>query len=244
MHFYRFISILAYYQKVFINHWAAFMSDQLQHELKKEFQLERMILFSDAIFAIAITLLVLDIRVPSIDRHIATDKMLIRSLDEMIPKFIGFILSFFLIGLYWMIHHRMFGYVIDYTPKLLRLNLLFLFAVVVMPFSTAFYSEYVLHFLVTPMIVYVSNIVLLGITNLLLWIYIGDPKRKLISGINPGEIRFAITRAVTVPLVFVAMAILYLTTSPQYAVILPIIIPVIMKIIRKKQMRKFQPATK
>src|SRR5438309_1273028 len=114
------------------------MSDHLQHELKKEFQLERMILFSDAVFAIAITLLALEIKVPAIDRHLATDALLANSLGELIPKFIGFFFSFFIVGLYWTIHHRTFGYVVDYTSKLLRLNLIFLLAVVLMPFSTAF----------------------------------------------------------------------------------------------------------
>src|SRR3569833_1571675 len=94
------------------------MNDQqLQHDLKKEFQLERMILFSDAVFAIAITLLAIEIKVPAIDRHIATEAMLLHSLDELIPKFIGFFISIYIIGLYWTIHHRMFGYVINYNKK-------------------------------------------------------------------------------------------------------------------------------
>src|SRR5712675_1560100 len=130
------------------------MSHQLHHELKKDpsadkagFQLERMILFSDAVFAIAITLLVIEIKVPLIDRHVATDALLLNALDELIPKFIGFFISFFIIGLYWTIHHRMFGYVINYTRRLLWLNLIFLLAVVLMPFSTAFYSEYIIRLL-------------------------------------------------------------------------------------------------
>src|SRR4051812_36440338 len=123
------------------------MSDHLQHELKKEFQLERMILFSDAVFAIAITILALEIKVPPIDRHIATDKMLLDNLDDMIPKFIGFFVSFFIIGLYWTVHHRMFGFVVNYTRRLLWLNLVFLLAVVLMPFSTAFYSEFIVRLL-------------------------------------------------------------------------------------------------
>ena len=84
------------------------MADHLQHELKKEFQLERMILFSDAIFAIAITLLVIEIKVPAFNRHTATDPQLQDSLAEMIPKFVGFLLSFMIIGAYWITHHRIF----------------------------------------------------------------------------------------------------------------------------------------
>src|SRR6478672_11723927 len=126
------------------------VSNQLHSELKKEFQLERLILFSDAIFAIAITLLVIEIKVPELDRHTATDDQLAHSLGEMIPKFIGFFVSFIIIGLYWTIHHRMFGYVINYTRRMLWLNLLFLLGIVLMPFSTAFYSAYIIKFLRIP----------------------------------------------------------------------------------------------
>src|SRR6478735_8758195 len=165
------------------------MRNDLQSELKKEFQLERMILFSDAVFAIAITLLALEIKVPPIDRHTATDAQLLESLGELVPKFVGFLISFFLIGLYWSIHHRMFGYVIDYTNRLLWLNLLFLLAVVLMPFSTAFYSEFVLRLLQTPVIVYTFNIAFLGFSSFFLWRYISNPSLHLTEGVTK-ELRY------------------------------------------------------
>jgi uncharacterized membrane protein len=105
------------------------MNNKLHNELRKEFQLERMVLFSDAVFAIAITLLVIEIKVPEkaeLEDGISNQSLLL-ALAHQIPKVIGFIISFMLIGIYWTVHHRMFGYVTSYTPKLLRLNLLFLF---------------------------------------------------------------------------------------------------------------------
>ena len=111
------------------------MSD-LHSEIKKEFQLERLILFSDAVFAIAITLLVIEIKIPEIHENVS-DQALLNSLGHLIPKFIGFIISFLLIGLYWTVHHRMFGFVVNYTPRLLWLNLFFLFfstRAIVLPF--------------------------------------------------------------------------------------------------------------
>ena len=119
------------------------MSNQLHNELRKEFQLERMILFSDAVFAIAITLLVIEIKIPDkefLNEHGGlSDKVLLRALNELVPKFVGYLISFCLIGLYWSIHHRMFGFVTNYDRKLLFLNLLFLFFVALMPFSTGFW---------------------------------------------------------------------------------------------------------
>jgi len=197
-----------------------------------------MILFSDAVFAIAITLLVIEIKVPPIDRHIATDELLLEALDELVPRFIGFVLSFFIIGLYWIIHHRMFGYVVNYTHKLLWLNLIFLLAVVLMPFSTAFYSEYITHFLKVPMIVYASNIIFLGIMNYALWHYLCKPGRGLTEGIGSPERRYFTFRAAIVPSVFLLIAIIYLTVSPRYAVWIPAFVPVVIRLYRSYYFKK------
>ena len=96
------------------------MSNNLHNELRKEFQLDRLILFSDAVFAIAITLLVIEIKIPEIDNDVS-DKALLHELVHLIPKFVGFIVSFMLIGLYWSVHHRMFGFVTNFNRKLLLL---------------------------------------------------------------------------------------------------------------------------
>ncbi|MDP9229489.1 MAG: TMEM175 family protein [Bacteroidota bacterium] len=209
------------------------MNQQLHSELKKEFQLERMIFFSDAVFAIAITILVLEIKVPPIDRHAATDEILLKNLDELVPKFVGFFISFFIIGLYWTIHHRMFGYVVNYTRRLIWLNLIFLLAVVLMPFSTAFYSEFILRLLKTPAIVYVTNIVFLGVMNFVLWTYINNPKHKLADEITEDDKKYFGFRSITVPIVFILMAIVYLFVNKKYAIWIPFLIPLIMRILRK-----------
>src|SRR5689334_15215764 len=115
------------------------MGSPLHNELRKEFQLERLILFSDAVFAIAITLLVIEIKIPEMPREVATEQKILAGLGHLIPKFIGFLISFLIIGQYWTVHHRLFGYVINFNNRLLWLNLLFLLAIALMPFSTGFY---------------------------------------------------------------------------------------------------------
>jgi uncharacterized membrane protein len=217
------------------------MADHLQNELKKEFQIERMILFSDAVFAIAITILALEIKVPSIDRHVATDQILLNSLDELIPKFIGFFVSFFIIGLYWTIHHRMFAFVINYNRRLLWLNLIFLMAIVLMPFSTGIYSEYIVRFLKVPVIIYVLNIIFLGIMNFSLWTYIANPKNELSTGIALQEKRYFAWRAVVVPSAFLIMGIIYILVNRKYAIYIPLIIPVILRIYKQFYFKKYQP---
>src|SRR5215470_13927608 len=144
------------------------MGPQLHNELKKEFQLERLILFSDAVFAIAITVLVLEIKIPEPHGQIS-DKTLLDALAQLSPKFVGFVISFIFIGLYWTIHHRMFGFVTSYNRRLIILNLAFLFFIVLMPFSTGFYGEYagelVRNQLKVPLIFYVLNFCGIGFVN-------------------------------------------------------------------------------
>ena len=210
---------------------------QLHSELKKEFQLERMILFSDAVFAIAITLLVIELKVPEIEKAEFTEGKLLQALAHMIPKFFGFIISFMFIGIYWTVHHRLFGYVINYTPKLLRLNLLFLFAVALMPFSTAFYSEYIMWHALTPVIFYTANIILLGLFNLFMWRHIGNPKNKLSEGLSQADAKYFSFRAVVVPVLFTMFAFVYLV-NPIIASWMPILIPVVMRLIKKQHDKK------
>ncbi len=213
---------------------------QLHSELKKEFQLERMILFSDAVFAIAITLLVIELKVPEIEITELTEGKLLLALRHMIPKFFGFAISFMFIGIYWTVHHRLFGYVINYTPKLLRLNLFFLFAVALMPFSTAFYSEYVMKHVITPVFFYTGNIILLGIFNLFMWRYISNPKNKLSEGLARSDAKYFSARAIAVPAMFTLFAFAYLV-NPFISSILPIFIPLVLRVIKKIHERKNKP---
>ena len=216
---------------------------QLHNELKKEFQLERLILFSDAVFAIAITLLVIELKVPEIEKDVLTEGKLLQALAHMIPKFFGFILSFMFIGIYWTVHHRLFGYVINYTPKLLRLNLLFLFAVALMPFSTAFYSEYVMKHVITPVFFYTGNIIILGFFNLLMWRYISNPKNKLSEGLSQANAKYFSLRAIVVPVMFTLFAFIYLV-NPLIASWMPIMIPLVMRLLKKCHDKKNQSIIK
>jgi uncharacterized membrane protein len=118
------------------------MHDLLTEE-RKRFQVDRLILFSDAVFAIAITLLIIEIHPPSLDGLPKTDASFAARMSDLRPQFIGFFMSFALIGLYWSKHHSVFGYITDYSPKLIFLNLVLLVAIVLMPFSTQVYSTYV-----------------------------------------------------------------------------------------------------
>ena len=213
------------------------MSNNLHNELKKEFQLERLILFSDAVFAIAITLLVIEIKIPEIHEKPVTDNAVLHKLAELIPKFVGFLVSFLLIGQYWIVHHRMFSFVINFTDRLIWLNILFLFAIALMPFSTGFYSEYVLRGVVTPVIFYTANIALLGIANFLMWRYLSNQKNNLTENLTPALSKYFSLRALTVPVIFVIFSFVYLY-NPTIAFFIPMLIPLILRLIFNPMKKK------
>jgi len=103
--------------------------------------LERLIFFSDAVFAIAITLLIIEIHVPEVHQP-ASDLDYLSALARLAPNFASFFISFFVIGAFWAGHHRAFDCARHWSPKLIMPNLLMLSAIAAMPFFTAFSSEY------------------------------------------------------------------------------------------------------
>lgn len=202
----------------------------LEPENKREFQIERMILFSDAVFAIAITLLVLEIKVPHIEDH--TDTALIHTLFNLTPKFIGFFISFFVIGQYWIVHHKMFGFVENYNGGLLWLNLFYLLSIVLMPFSTALYSENIKSNV--SFAIYCSNVFSSGIIAFILWRFIGSVKNNLSPlSKNRDLLSYFSVRSLVIASAF-AVGALVSIVNPDLAKFSPILIFPALKIINRK----------
>ncbi|MFA6517783.1 MAG: TMEM175 family protein, partial [Bacteroidia bacterium] len=85
-----------------------------------KFQLERIALFSDAVFAIAITLMMIEVKPPHLEHGTSFGMALIKLL-QLIPTFIGTILSFFMIGIFWKRHHQLMKYMAAYNEKVIML---------------------------------------------------------------------------------------------------------------------------
>jgi uncharacterized membrane protein len=102
-----------------------------------EHALERLVFFSDAVFAIAITLLVIEIHVPRLP-HGSTNQDYFVALAHLLPSFFGFFVSFWVIGAFWIVHHRAFSLAAHYRDALLIPNLAVLCGIVFIPFATAF----------------------------------------------------------------------------------------------------------
>ena len=194
---------------------------------RQDFQLERFTFFTDGVCAICITLLIIEIRVP--DLVAPTDGLLWKSLSHMSLRFLGFVISFGIVGHYWSVHHRIFGYVIKYTTGLLWLNLAFLFTVVLLPFSSGFLGEYSSYpNLKLPYGVYTFNMCLTGFMNCWLWLYVSNPKRKMLSRvISPARIRLGLYRSLVIPVIFIISFIISFA-FPVFSKLFLLLIPVLL----------------
>ncbi len=143
-----------------------------------KFQLERILLFSDAVFAIAITLMIIEIKPPHLEHNISFERAFILLLQKA-PIFIGIILSFFLIGLFWIRHHDLMKYMISYDSKFLWLNFAMLLSIAFIPFSTSFVFENSLSFSPLPFLVYNLNFIASSLITYKLYSYALNPTNKL-----------------------------------------------------------------
>ena len=125
---------------------------------RQEFQVERLAFFSDAVFAIAITLLVIEIKVPHATQD-TTYNELWHEVKELKFQIFALIISFAIIANYWVKHHLLFKYIHSYNKEVLRLNLLTLLPIIFFPFTTAFVYENLTHpaILVIPFRLFIIN---------------------------------------------------------------------------------------
>ena len=121
--------------------------------------------FSDGVFAIVITLLILDIRVPDVEYS-----QLEAAFVPLLPRIFAYIISFGVIGVYWVAHHQSLQLIKQVNGYLLWLNLLYLLAVSFMPFPTALLGRYPGQPI--PIVVYSCNLVTANLIGLLLRLYL------------------------------------------------------------------------
>lgn len=132
-------------------------------DAKSDHALERMVFFSDAVFAIAITLLVIEIHVPHVEPG-SPDLAYLAALAQLIPNFVGYAVSFGVIAAFWAGHHRAFCLARRYNGRVAVWNFLLLGSIAFIPFVTAFMSTH--HGERVPAVAYWSWLLVTALLNL------------------------------------------------------------------------------
>jgi uncharacterized membrane protein len=156
---------------------------------------DRVLFFSDAVFAIAITLLVVDIRVPAIVRDPN------RLLHDARGQILSFAISFLVIGLFWMGHHRLFRHITALDRPLIFLNLLFLGTIAFLPYPTALLFARTSD-QVTPPVFYAACVAGAGVAELVVWLYAIRAKGLVPASVSPAVRRYEAAQILPVPVVF------------------------------------------
>lgn len=120
---------------------------------ENEVEFSRIVAFSDGVFAIAITLLVLNL---GIEKGHLTDSQLWSAIGDLREELVAFGISFAVIGRFWLVHHRFFGTVKAFDGRLLVLNLFYLAWIVLIPFSSEVLGEHGGH--TAALVVYSANL--------------------------------------------------------------------------------------
>jgi uncharacterized membrane protein len=176
----------------------------------------RILAFSDGVFAFAITLLIIDVRLPA---GISSSD-LGSALRELWPNYMAFLLSFCVIGLYWAAHIRLFRDIIRYNQNLIWLNLLFLLFIVVIPFSTSVLSLHIFQLSVT---VYAVLMACAGYMHTVLRLYAGNNHRLVNETLPHSYIRRGILFSLFAPVGFtVSIGIAFV--SPIAAMVVWVVI--------------------
>ena len=192
--------------------------------------MERLVFFSDAVFAIAITLLVLEIKVP--DREsIGSASALTHALGALIPRFFAFFLSFLVVGFYWIQHHTMFRYIRRWDDRLIVINLLLLLCVAFLPFPVALLGSF-RHY-APAMVFYAASLAAAGILQSVLWSYATRHRRLVDPQLDTQVVRIIHFRSLALPVVF-AVSIPLSFVSPTLAPFSWILIVPILRIIRRR----------
>jgi uncharacterized membrane protein len=141
--------------------------------------------FSDGVFAIVITLLALDLRVPASD-----DAGLARAIQTSLPRFGAYVLSFAVIGVYWVAHHSFFAFIAKVDRTLLWLNNLTLLAVSVLPIPTSVLGQHPRSSVAIAL--YGGNLVAINLAGCAVWVYATYHSRLVPPKLPDWYVRFVL----------------------------------------------------
>jgi uncharacterized membrane protein len=168
--------------------------------------LERTIAFSDAVFAIAMTILVLELHVPEVEPDALPAALL-----ALVPGYLTFALSFVVVGVIWLSHHRKFSVIVRYDQTLLRINLLMLLLVASLALPTALLGRFGDQAI--SAVVYAALIAGIGFLMTTLWVYAWH-RRLIDERVDVDVFRYVLAQSIPIPGVFLLSIPVSLLAGP------------------------------
>ena len=185
---------------------------------------QRLEALSDAIFAFAMTLLVLDVKIPKMAHELVTPDVLALTLRDLWPKFFTFVMSFVMLGLFWIAHHGYSHFLKRIDRPFMWINLLFLMVVVFVPFSTDFLGDYPDQRIAA--LVYGCNMLGLGLTLYWQWAYATGGGRRLVGpDVEQKLVRKGKQRILT-GVAVISGAMLLALVNPAFSLVIYLLFPV------------------
>ena len=185
----------------------------------------RMEALTDGVFAIAMTLLVLDFKVPTIPEGLSVDALPKLILD-LWPNFFNYVQSFMLLAIFWIVHHLQFHYIKFIDRGLLWLNILGLMFIVLIPFSTSLIAEY--GDVQIGALIFECNLLAIGCLFYMQWWYVMRKRHLLDRDLSEQEIVLIRKRNLVVPIVsLVAIGLSFV--SPEWSEVPYFAIPFILR---------------
>ena len=168
---------------------------------------------ADGVFAIAMTLLVLDLKIPIG----AAPNELLNSVIHLSPQFVAYVVSFMVLAVYWIGHHNQFHLIIHTDRTLLWINMFFMMSIAFLPFSTGLLASY--NNEQTAVVIYGSNVIFSGLALYVHWVY-ASGKGKLIKEGVPERIISITKFRILIGVVFYIVTTLIAFVSTTVSLIL------------------------
>jgi len=177
--------------------------EQAQELLERTRDPSRVLALTDGVFAIIMTLLVLEIQVPKLDPG---ETLTYAFLHELWPNIVVFVISFVLTGLYWVGHRDMFNLVRGVERGLVWLNILYMLPVALVPAAAALLGTYSRDAFAIR--IYGLLLILIALMRLVLWYYISTRRHLLIEHVPPRTLwTGAFTQLALILVYFIAMLV-------------------------------------
>jgi len=162
-------------------------------------KVERVISFSDAVFAFAITLMALSIDIPDLPTHL-TQSELLDKLYDLYPQFESYIISFAVIAIFWVSYHQVFNHIKGSHITMVYLNLLFLLLITLLSLSTSLVINYGTYQI--PYIIYCFIVIMTSSLLATIWWHATRNKRLVDKNLHPFFIKGVLVNLMSIPIVF------------------------------------------